>query len=364
MLRRLTFAVAIALISASAFAAGLPGITAITPNHGTVYGGDLVTIAFENFSINCPVCSPPFAVGVTFGGVASPDVRIDGSGNAIAAVTPPHPAGGPVDVKLTNFNNDSIAVAGGFTYEFAIQPSSLETILIPAPLVPSSKPLPGAGGSLWVSELHVRNGGNAAALTFLQDALCVLCDPPPPLPSLGVGETRELQAGDASLPGHIVVVQKAESPFYAFSLRIRDVSRSAQNEGTEIPVVREAELRSTRPIELLNVPLNATSRAALRIFATEDEPSIAALAYVNVVSMTRPEIDSAFLRLELSHVQRLAAGPPRAPGYVAVNDLRAATGLPEGRYRVEVLPQTYRAGWAFVAVTNNETQLVTAIAPR
>jgi len=360
MIRRLTLALSILALTTAAFADGVPRITSVTPSSGTVYGGDLVTITYENFSIDCPICSPPFVAGVLFGGVPSTDVRPFGDGKTIAAVTPTHGNPGPVAVSIVNYQNAAVTAPGAFTYVAAdLDRAGFEMILIPAPLVEPSSPLPGANGSKWVSDLYVRNGGNAGALTFLPDAICKICSPSTPPEILPPGATRRY-GGYALLPGHYLFVQKAELDFYAFSLRVRDVSRAAQNEGTEIPVVRESELRN-RPIQLLNVPLNATSRAALRVFETKADPFSAPVAYVTITSLTDSH-NAAFVRLSLSY-DSASDDFPYAPGYATINDLRAATSLPEGQYRVEVIPQNY-TGWAFVAVTNNETQLVTAITPK
>ena len=180
-------------------------------------------------------------------------------------------------------------------------------------------------------------------------------DPPAPLGRLEPGQSRDFR-GNQDLPGHFLVVQKAELGSFAFSLRIRDISRSSENEGTEIPVVPQDEWRNT-PIRLLDVPLNSTSRAALRMFEMHVEPFSTPVAYV---TLRGP--GTASLRVELSRDQT-EYGVLTVPGYATVNDLRAAAGLPEGSYHVEVVPQNY-TGWAFVAVTNNETQVVTAITPK
>jgi hypothetical protein len=358
---------AILFFAVGAMAAGAPRIISITPASGLVSGGDAVTIAVQDLPFDCSICSPPYAVGVTFDGVDSKDVRIMPDGSSVTAIAPPH-ASGKVDVTVSNqFLHVSATAAAGFTYSTRFDDTTVEGILVPSVLATENAPLPGAGGSQWVSELFVRNGSLVPVPAFLGDQQCLSCDPPSLPPVAEPGLVVQLQGQgpnvptNGALPAHMLYVQRSEASSFAFSLRVRDISHATANDGTELPVVREAQL-TNRPVELLNVPLNSTSRAALRLFATTTQPSIEPVAYVTVTSMTNPQI-GGFVRVALAQPQYAGYGNLlRAPGYATINDLKSQLNLPDGRYMVEIAPQTY-TGWAFMSVTNNATQLVTAIGP-
>ncbi len=297
---------------------------------------------------------------MSFGGVASQDVRFTSGSTSVTAVTPRHNAG-PVDITVSNDYYKITATApNAFTYTSRFDSGTVEAILIPTPLVPETAPLAGANGSRWASELYLRNGSPIPVSAFLGDRQCLVCDPPSPPPDARPAEVAPF-TGDPSLPGHMLYVRKSEVDSFAFSLRVRDLSRVAQNDGTELPVVRASRL-TKRPIQILNVPLNSSSRAALRLFETDFETIIDPVAYVTLTSITDPQV-SVFVRVPLSRAEGSGYdGILRAPGYATINDLKNDLSLPDGRYRVEIVPQSYD-GWAFVAVTNNDTQLVTAITP-
>jgi hypothetical protein len=257
-----------------------------------------------------------------------------------------------------------VLLAASALYAAEIDRAKFEGLLIPVPIVPEFAPLPGANGSRWTSQLAMRNGGAADAVVFSgEDAKCLLiiCEPPaPPPPSI---KPNGFQLGSGGSPGSILYVQKDQADFFAYSLRVRDLSRTTENEGTEIPVVREAELRS-RPIHLLNVPINTHSRAALRLFETSVASGVTPTANVTATLTLVPALRFT-TRVELTRHQSFNDFVTK-PGYFAIDDLRTALGLPADAplgYDIEVEPLNY-TGWAYIAVTNNQTQLVTAIAPK
>lgn len=80
-----------------------PTVSSILPSTGSTAGGTVVTINGTGFS------NPT----VKFGGVAATNVTSGTS--SITATTPAH-AAGPVDVVVTNSDNQSVTVPNGFTY--------------------------------------------------------------------------------------------------------------------------------------------------------------------------------------------------------------------------------------------------------
>ncbi|HEX5165757.1 MAG TPA: IPT/TIG domain-containing protein, partial [Thermomicrobiales bacterium] len=83
-----------------------PTVVSVTPDTGPATGGSGVTIVGTGFSAGATV---------SFGGVAAASVIVV-SGTEITAVTPEHPAG-TVDVTVTNTDDATGALPGGFTYE-------------------------------------------------------------------------------------------------------------------------------------------------------------------------------------------------------------------------------------------------------
>ncbi|TNF34127.1 MAG: hypothetical protein EP329_07570 [Deltaproteobacteria bacterium] len=85
--------------------AAAPTLAAVVPDHGTVAGGDLVTLVGTNY-VN--------GASVTFDGVASPGVTWKSATRLVARV----PAGvaGPSAVTITNPDTGTASLAGAYTY--------------------------------------------------------------------------------------------------------------------------------------------------------------------------------------------------------------------------------------------------------
>ncbi|HKP11437.1 MAG TPA: IPT/TIG domain-containing protein, partial [Blastocatellia bacterium] len=82
-----------------------PNVSGITPNAGPTSGGMSVTITGANFVSGA---------SVTIGGAAATNVAVS-NGTTITATTPAH-AAGAADVTVTNPDNRSGTLTGGFTY--------------------------------------------------------------------------------------------------------------------------------------------------------------------------------------------------------------------------------------------------------
>jgi hypothetical protein len=131
------------------------------------------------------------------------------------------------------------------------------------------------------------------------------------------------------------------------------MSRQAEALGAEIPVVREKDFFG-RPLELLNVPTDLRFRVALRVY---DRGLPAAIGLTIYSFNTDESLVSTFLF------------PGRQnPAYVQISDLIATYPQLAGKgpLRITLTPpiQGNPSLWAFVSVTNNETQHVTTISPQ
>ena len=220
--------------------------------------------------------------------------------------------------------------------------------------------IPGAFGSLWTSEAVVHNDG-PDFVDFDADEYCIAeC---PPSQALRPGETRHvLYRGEpASNPGFIMFVQ--HSDFMTFESRIQDISRQAQTWGTEIPVVREGEF-TTQPVVLVNVPMDGRFRLMLRVYDIDGRAD----ASVRVEVFPFPGSGAAIGQIDLPLIPPGGRHPKYKPSYVQYEDLHGLIppGFNPGSVvgaRITPLTPGLRI-WAFISVTNNETQHVTTVTPQ
>lgn len=215
--------------------------------------------------------------------------------------------------------------------------------------------VPGARGSLWTSEFWIHNGTGESvtlAATRLAGEYRI---------SAGRSEKPPIfLSPDGSNPGLFLFVGAEDQRDVSFNLRIQDLSRQSETWGTEIPVVRDTEFHSGKLV-LLNVPLDERFRQTLRIYEADLlEGSVV------LVSIYRTEFEGDDLLLDERLVQLRQRVPERPPAYAQIDSFSGFSGLAGIELvRVEITPMTEDMRfWAFVSVTNNETQHVTTISPQ
>jgi hypothetical protein len=219
----------------------------------------------------------------------------------------------------------------------------------------------GAYGSFWKSDLVVLNHGVQPFLVVPELGSCgILCPDRHAKP--GVVYTPETVQTFEPFPTVFLFAESGHADELTVNLRIQDVSRQALTWGTEIPVVRERDVFTGR-LDLINVPLDARFRQALRVYDFDSregrqvrlqiygsDPSIALVD--TILSLTSPP--------GTVNVREL-------PGYAQISPLADAFPQLAGQSRVRLQLTPVTEGlrfWAFVSVTNDETQHVTTIAPR
>jgi len=235
--------------------------------------------------------------------------------------------------------------------------------------------IPGAFGSVWESRFAVHNGSR---ISYVVDS----CSPVGPvgdlgcLPFLSADEDIRPNETQIALParypkpangvaGAVVylyadVVAGPEDPNgLSFQLRIRDVSRSSTSAGTEMPVIRESAFR-TATLRLLDVPTDARFRSVVRLFEMN----------LDQADFNIRIIDQATNTL-LSERRVMTATPPQGPlrfhpGFVQIADPTGSVGTaPPAYVRVEIEPLTAgSAFWAYISMTNNDSQQVTLVTPQ
>lgn len=321
-------------------------ITSITPTSGPAAGGTDVTIRGTGFQA-CPRCSPPLnPPQVSFGGVYSENVQVLDE-NTMVVTTPAH-LPSIVNVTVEQFSKTA-TLPGAYTFTHPVN-VGFDRILLPIFL----RPVEGQFGSLFSTRLRLANSSYIEptpvfGLTpFCALSACIPFDPmagPMTIPPGQVLDNFEYTGN----PGAFLYVAKG-SPEVIANLRVFDLGRNQFNYGTEIPVVRADEF-TLRPFRLLGVPGNPQFRNTLRIYAEAE------------TSVTVTIDDMAW------HV-------PLRPGVNVLDPAYAQfTDFPVGNfdYDVWIIPSTTvpplpglpaPGVWAFISVTNNETQLITTISPQ
>ena len=314
----------------------------ISPATGPSGGGNEVTVK-GNFGT--------WPYGLIFGDVYVAAERRDE--HTLVAIAPPHLPG---TVAVTVFEYD-MGIQTGLTYTYTgAAEEGFERLLLPV----FTHPIQGAFGSEFRTELNARLAKDTRVeLHGLKHECIVTCigeDAPIVLttdhPDLAANLER------TGTPGAFVYVPKAQADRLSMNLRAFDVSRADDSFGTQIPIVRRSEFTDSYDdsIVIVGVPSNPKFRNHLRIYSAGwssarvtvqisavhnysiihelDIPAGASSLQPGYVDFTNFPMDSGPLRIEIRYIARDATMPP-APEL-----------------------------WAFVSVTNNETQHITTITPR
>jgi hypothetical protein len=257
-------------------------------------------------------------------------------------------------------------------------PSDFEMVLVPVYL---DQARPGALGSLWRSELVIRNEGTVPVDVFQTEcAQFCTCNPRPatcaggqPLaPGTLFSSLNSVLVSDSfspANPGIFLFLRKPGASNVPINLRVRDLSRSSESVGTEIPVVRQCDMLTTTA-HLLNIPTDARFRQHLRIYGMSS-PTGGADVRVRISAL-----DSLTILAEQTFSLRPAERQPSIPtgpafiSFPAYGEISALTStFPQiqgsTRVRIDVEPMTPGLiFWTFVSVTNNETQQITTVTPQ
>jgi hypothetical protein len=231
--------------------------------------------------------------------------------------------------------------------------AELETALIPIFI----RSAPGAHGSIWQTRLAVTSTSAETILLSYFHASCEHISPC--IAGIELVDGRVVTEDDLLPPqrfrdGIFVRYPRHLSHEIHFNLRVQDLSRQSQTWGTEIAVVRESQAL-TRPATLLSVPIASSFRQALRIYGFGRNEGLVDLEI-------RSQANGALLWSGRAHLPAVDFQPQLAQ-YLDLAALLPANYA--GQVRIELEPVTPELRyWAFVSVTNNETQHVTTITPQ
>lgn len=212
-------------------------------------------------------------------------------------------------------------------------------------------PLAGGYGSLWESHLTVRN--DADSVVFVSLPPCVLCAGDLPLQP---HRDTDIAARQTHTFGRIIRMPAAQADQLRFNARVEDLSRQKDSAGVEIPVVRQKDLRAR--LVLLNVPVDARFRNALRIFDTSGIPTNVRLR-IFALDTNEPLVDTSIALTEPTFTADNAF-PAQSNLVDLGGTFPAITGATSLRIEID---GTTPMLWAMVSTTNNETQEVTIVTP-
>ncbi len=315
----------------------------LTPNV-LASGGSAVVITGHDLirctaGITPPICETPivkFGDTTTFVTSATPDQIVVHPGNL-------HPPG-PVDVTIDRNGNVLRAIAAFYfaPSDKAPDPAFYERVLFP---LSNGEVQSGAFGTQWVTFIYLRNEND-----FGLDLA------PQPLFNLGCFSECSIQIEKHSTrtttynapKGFFAYVPRQGARNTHFEIVARDLSRQGKSAGTEIPVVREKDFYD-RPLVLLNVPTDPGFRVALRVYGMP--------ANLTIQPLTRDE-----------KLVSTLISPTGNPPFAQISDLIATYPQLVGKIQLRVTLTPSIPGnpdlWAFISVTNNETQQVTTISPQ
>jgi len=201
-------------------------------------------------------------------------------------------------------------------------------------LLPISGNTAGLQGTSWRTDVLVHNG-NAAPLTV------------PPIFAMPYSTTGVLFFPQAN-PAVFIDVPSALADDVAFRMRVHDEAHDAESAGIEIPGIPDSAFAPSTIVA--GVPTDARFRTMLRLYADSAADQVATLSL-------RDESTGALLdRRPVS----LSLGSASAPAYAQVAlDPIILPLAPAHPVRAEIAASV--PVWAFVSITNNVTQQVTAL---
>lgn len=273
---------------------------------------------------------------VLFNGVEARALRTTPQG---LVATVPLLSDGLVDITVKS-GDVAIVASEAFKYTTQFDLNDYTRVLFPVAFDG-----PGARGSRWTSDNVVFNEGPLAIVVV------------PPIVSHIPPETAVRVPSSERDGGVTMLVPRGLEPFLHFASHIRDVSRESENRGAEIPIVFEGETSST--VRVMRVPLDARFRPRLRIYDLDGNESPVT---VTIVAPALGHFGTLTADLRRSAVCfTVSCGEPAFGGVDLSSQLSDAEG---SLATVTVSGGEGRRLWAFVSVTNNDTQQVTTYSPR
>lgn len=329
-------------------------VTAILPASGVTTGGDFVHIRGVRLQDLTQVCpGPSCTTSVKFGDAFARVVS--NTFYEIVAVAPPHAAGSvDVTVSIAGFANP-VVLTNAYRY-LTRSADELDRILLP---VAASGPGPNA--ARFETEILITNAGDEAVPVSGAATDYGSLQSPPPIPRVPPHTTATftgLLYQAASHTGAFINVPSRMARDVIAKVRVHDTSRDASSFGVEIPVVSDLDFAAT--VRLAGVPTDARFRSTLRVYAYD------AGNFGPVTVRVRDNADGTLLA---TVPVALNAPDPTQKYFPASTQLSLDPIIDplrgHSRLRIDIADSdAVRPIWAFVSITNNQTQEITLVTPQ
>jgi hypothetical protein len=325
----------------------------VQPSVVPVGGGTPVRIEINGGAL---LCAPSAAAcqnveSLTIGGKPAQFQILNGS--TILATAPSHAAGGAViALKVETLPLMQFDAFRYFDPSDAPDPIAFDRVLFPVLFSGA-----GAFGSFWQTDAAIENlarglVGEWRTYTFTPCIIAVPC-----LGPVDPGATGYLASDVRAGRGLLYFPERRHETSLRYGLHVRDSSRSAQDLGTEIPVVTTR--KTTFDLSLLDIPTDTRYRRTLRIYDIDGVERS-----VNVVVTSMGEAAPA-QTMAVPLTTGCTSAVCDAPAFASINLDPIVAAFPASRVRVRIVSPMHDARlWAVVTVTNNDTQHVTAYTPQ
>jgi hypothetical protein len=258
---------------------------------------------------------------------------------------------------FTGNDGATLTVQVGTPEEPPPPPEQWSQILIP--LIGADAP--GQDNSLWRTEVTALIASDTQIevhpgfCELLPGCLTIL-----PLPLRKPFNAYQQLAGFTSgALGQFIYVAPANEPRLHLNSRVYDVSRSEQTAGSEIPIARARDFRSTL-VSLVGIPVAPQYRHTLRVYDLDGRAGGQVTIHVYADDETTPRATVVRALTLPSGARSTIQERPTHPAVLQIDLAHIASLTGAETVRVDIEP--FDAGlrlWSFVSVTNNDTHHVT-----
>jgi hypothetical protein len=324
-------------------------VTAVLPASGVTTGGDFVHIrgiGLHNPTQVCP--GPSCTTAVKFGDALGRVVS--NTYYEIVAIAPPHAVGSvDVTVSITGFANPVVRYLSRSVDE-------LDRILLP---VAASGPGPNA--ARFETEILITNAGDEAVPVSGDATDYGSLQSPPPIPRVQphtTGTFTDFLFDASTHTGAFIYVPSRMARDVITKVRVHDTSRDPSSFGVEIPVVSDLEFAAT--VRLAGIPTDARFRSTLRVYAYD------ARNFGPVTLRVRDNADGTLLATVPVALNAFKGEEDLFPAAAQLSlDSIIAPLRSHPRLRIDIADSdAIRPIWAFVSITNNQTQEITLVTPQ
>lgn len=305
-----------------------------------------------------------FGISLRIGGIDVTPMNTFVSGTSIGTYFGETLPPGPADVEIRT-PDATLRAPGAITF---VAPANYETVLLPHS--PGDQLISGAHGSLWRIELLAHNDSPYSVRLDVPMYPYTLVSPPPPDFFILPPETTAnvvLATNDGPLQLRLPTIALEKMTFVT---RIYD-SRSGSDFGTAIPAVRERDFRRGKTT-IPGVSSDDRFRATLRVFTPGFKPRefrvrVLTQSELQPQPWDRPPFEPVIAEVLGTYTLRTLADEPKQGEWtVSMGTLPLPAFAGNARIQVQIEPADATSTdpyWAYVSITNNDTQHVTLLTP-